>query len=193
MAGEAINVDVLCLHVQVNCAGALAAVHYKNQSVVMANLSDFLQRLDGADYVGAMRADDELGIRADGFFHIVGIHITSFVEGNVGHIDQALLLQGIERTKHGVVFQHGGNHVCTFFRQALDNHIQGIGGVIAESQSVVIITAVEELGEHLAGVGDEVASFDGCVESGTSRIHTVLTVKVNHEIINLVRFRERGG
>ena len=194
VAGKTVNVNVLCLHVKVNSTCALTAVHHEDDAVFVADASEVGQRLDGADDVGAVGADRELGVGTDGLAEIVGIHIAAFVKRKVSHGDEATLFHHVQRTEHGVVFQHGGDDVCAGVGvgQSLKDDVQGVGGVITESQTVEVAAAVEQLGEHFAGVRNKFASLDGGVKTRASRIDPMGAVKMVHKVVNLGRFRVRS-
>ena len=97
----------------------------------------------------------------------------------------------IERTKHGVVFEHGGDHVGALLRKTLDQDVQGIGGVVAESQTFLVGAAVEELGEHATGFRQNLAGLDAGVVARASRAHAVHAIEMIHKLVNLIGFRER--
>ena len=76
-------------------------------------------------------------------------------------------------------------------RQTLNQDVQGIGGVVAERQTFLIGTAVEELGEHPARFRQNLTRLNTGVIARTSGAHTVNTIEMIHKLVNLIRFRER--
>ena len=141
-----------------------------------------------------MRANHKFRVFLDGLLHIVGTHIAALVERKVGNLDLAALFKGVERTQYRVVFQHSSDDVAAgvLQRETLDNHVEGVGSVVAESETVEVAAPVEQIGEHLTGVGHELARFDSGIEARAAGVHSVGAIEMVHEIIHFLRFRERG-
>ena len=191
VARKGVCVNVIVDHIHLHRTGALAAIDHEGDAVFLADLADLFDGLHRADDVGALRADHHLGVRTNSFFELLRMHITRRIKRQVSDLDNPLFLQMIERTKHGVVLQHRGDDMRALLRQTLNQDVQGIGGVVAERQTFLIGTAVEELGEHPACFRQNLTRLNTGVIARTSGAHTVNTIEMIHKLVNLIRFRER--
>ena len=87
----------------------------------------------------------------------------------------------VERPDHRVVLDRGGDGVVARPQQALDHHVEGVGGVVGEHQAVGVVAA-EEARQLQPRVLDDVAGDQAEVVAGAARVDPDLGVLVGHRL-----------
>ena len=130
MAGEAENIDVHFLHINVKDTGRLGGIHGIDKAVFPCDSTDPADIQQIARQIGAVCGDDGLCIGPDLFFKISVAEIAPPVCVKNGQFHPTVF-QFIKGPEDGIVLQGGGDHMVTGVQHTLDGHIQrfrGIGG-----------------------------------------------------------------
>ncbi len=112
--------------------------------VLAGDAPDFLEGLDGSDFVVGMHDGNQHGLRTNGALHVLRINHPACAHAHIGHTD-ATFFKGLRRVENGVVFDARGDDVRGRRAGCLDN---------PKDRSVIRFCAAARE-DHLAGPGIE--------------------------------------
>ena len=110
MAGQGQHIDAHFLHVDVHVADCLNRVGVELSANRMCQLSDFLDRLNGADLVVGRHNGNQCGVLGKLCFKLLEVNTAFLIHVQIGNA-VAFLLEGLAGVKHCVMLDLGGDDV----------------------------------------------------------------------------------
>ena len=112
-----------------------------------------------------------------------GIDETLGAERNVIHFHAVNAGELVERAQDGIVLEGRGDGVVSRPEHAGDDQVQGVRGIVAETQAVGV-RPVKKSGQEGPGLFDHGAGFKAEVIPGTAGVDAEFPVEMIHEIVN---------
>ena len=190
VSGEAENVNVHLLHIDGENTGSLGSIHDEQQPVFLCNRAHLIQvhRISGE--VGAVGADDGLGIFTDAACKIRITDPSQRIRRDDGEL-QAFFFHLVKGPQDGIVFQSGGDHVVTGIQSAFDGNIQTFCGVGGKNHLFGIL-CVEKFRQFYPGVKNDPGSVQsGIVNTPAGVTHG--THSLGHSLNYGIRLSHGGG
>ena len=110
MCGRGEQIDFVILNIYGNMSDSLDRIHVEGNSLSPADLTDFTDRLDRADFIVGVHDRHETGILANGCFRLRGTDYAIFMDIKKGDL-KTFLLQRFQRVQHGMMFKCCRNDV----------------------------------------------------------------------------------
>src|ERR1035438_260151 len=133
--GDRHDIDILLVHVDGNFADGLNGVRMENDSALAANLADFGDRLQYADFVVRRHDRDQDCLVIHGALQVVEIDQAVFLDRHVGHAI-AILLQALTGVEDGLVLGDLLDDVVALLvvhlSYALNGEVVALGGAARE-------------------------------------------------------------
>mmetsp|Transcript_36943 Transcript_36943/g.119160 ORF Transcript_36943/g.119160 Transcript_36943/m.119160 type:complete len:513 (-) Transcript_36943:27-1565(-) len=146
--------DVHLGHVDRDLADALGAVGVEEDTFVLADLANLIDRLQDTDLVVHVHDGDQRGVWADRLLQLLQVDDAVGAHGQVCHIPSVLHLQAAAGGEHALVLRLRGDDVLLLAAveggHALDSHVVGLGGPGGEEDLLGV--RVDELRDLLAGL-----------------------------------------
>src|SRR5262249_38236687 len=186
------EIDVRGSHVDAHNAGGLRRIDHKQNVSLARDAAYILDRLNRAQDVAGMRERDKPGLGGDGLEHIVRIDTAAAVGLQPRQRDLAGQLHRPQRPADAVVFQVRRDDVIALLQHALERHVQRVGAVEREDESVRPF-AVEELIQEVPAIVEGAFGGEGHLVPRPAGIGQLAAGEAIQSLINRLRLREAGG
>jgi len=154
--GSGKKIDAESFYVEGNFSGGLYSVGVEIDVALCGELSNFGERLHGAEFVVGVHDGDERGVRTKGFFDLVDGDDALGIYGEVGDGD-AVFFKGLAGVEDGFVFDVGCDDVLgcagSGTNDSEDGVIVGLGATAGEDD--LLRAGAEKSSDLIAG------GFDG--------------------------------
>ena len=128
VSGYSQQIDILLAHGNRYYSRGLSGVDQEREPQATGEAAHLFDGLDSAGDVAAVRAGDQSRARRNGGRNGVGIRQAVTNHADPCQSYRARLGQGLQRPRHAVVFEHGGDGMIARPQHALDGHVERIRG-----------------------------------------------------------------
>ncbi len=193
VTGEAEHVDLHRLYVDRKNPRRLGCVHDEEQTSLMRHPAHACEIDEIAGEIRRVSADDRLRFRPDQPGNRVQIRHAFLpfpLKTDKGKM-HSLILHRIKRTQHGIVLQHGGDHVIAGIQKAPDRGIQALRRVRCEGNPRRVFR-MEELRQQTPAAVDR----PGCRKrsaAGAAACISKLAERLRHRPDDGFRLSQRRG
>ena len=127
VCGRGEQIDFVILNIYGNMSDSLDRIHVEGNSLSPADLTDFTDRLDRADFIVGVHDRHETGILANGCFRLRGTDYAIFMDIKKGDL-KTFLLQRFQCVQHGMMLKCCRNDV--HFAALFSDGCNGTDGLV---------------------------------------------------------------